>query len=146
MSKFPVPGTRRTRAIASLRRPVMIFAAVVATYDSSSSFLAGGRAGAFLAAGLGAAVFLAAVFLAVDFGFEAAVFFAAGFFAAGFLAAGFFAVGFFAEGFFAAFFSAGDVVEAFRSSGVRVVSDVPGFGEAVGFCGNPSHTGGCPKV
>ena len=39
MSKFPVPGMSRTRATASLRRPVVIFAAVVATYDSSSFFL-----------------------------------------------------------------------------------------------------------
>jgi hypothetical protein len=48
----------RTRATASLRRPVVIFAAVVATYDSSSFFLA---------VDLRAVGFFAVVFFAVVF-------------------------------------------------------------------------------
>src|SRR4249919_2344286 len=129
MSKFPVPGMSRTRATASLRRPVVIFAAVVATYDSSLFFLA---------VDLRAVVLREVVFFAVDF--EAAdvvVLRAVGFFVADFfagdLAPVLAAVFGLAEGFFAA-----------GLSGVGAV--VPRFVGRGCFSGNPSQPGGWPNV
>src|SRR4051794_28871729 len=80
MSNWPVPGTSRTRATASLRRPVVSLTAVVTTYSSSPS------------AAVDAALFFAVVFFVVVV-FFAVVFFALVFFAPVFFAAGFFAAG-----------------------------------------------------
>jgi hypothetical protein len=155
----PVPGTRRTRAIAALRRPVVSFASV-ATYVSFFFravvlvvFRAVDVAAGFFVVVLFEAVgFLVAVFLAVVF---AVVFLAVVFLAVVFLAVVFLAVVFAAVVFPAAVFLA-VVLRAAVPSPPGASSDVSaGISSARSFVpftvgtagvGMPSHTGRIPIV
>ena len=118
----------RTRATASLRRPVVIFAAVVATWRGSSSF--------FLA-DLRAVVFFAVVFFAVVFfADDAVVLRAAGFLAADFFAGDFAALLAVVFGLAAGFLASG-------LSGVGAVVALLALRVGRGcFSGRPSQTGG----
>jgi hypothetical protein len=150
----PEPGTRRTRATASFRRPVRIFAAVAATYELPFVVF---RAVVFrVVVVFFVAVLRAVVFPRVGFSpalseafgaFDLAVDFAPAFVAAVFAEAPAEAVDLFEADAFpdAAGFGFGGRAMVDPVAGSVVFPAASGAGSLALVPGKPSHAGGCPN-